>query len=67
MQIDGLKYSTSAITDTVITITSDPKVEVQRSEDDGVLYHIETRGNGGMYRTEVINGEFATVISFPNS
>ena len=67
MQIDGLKYSTSAITDTTITITSDPKVEMQRSMDDGVLYHWETRGNGATYHTDVINGEFVTVVSFPNN
>ena len=33
MQIDGLRYSTSTITDTTITISSAPEVEVQRSMD----------------------------------
>ena len=66
MQIDGLKYHTSAISDTTITINSAPEVEVQRSLDDGMLYYMKTRENGATYHTEVINGRFVTVVSFPN-
>ena len=67
MQIIRLKSSTGVTSDTTITITSDPKVEVQRSLDDGALYHWETQGNGAMCRTEWIDGKAVTVVEFPNN